>query len=70
MGYATMTVHDDTPLPGSVVGVDIRLVLVLAAVLEALLGGAILLPLSASRRTGRGPRCSLEAVAGGSKRHP
>lgn len=54
MAYATMTVHDDTPLSGSVVGVDIRLVLVLAAVLEALLGGAILLPLSASGRTGRG----------------
>lgn len=68
MGYATMTVRDDTPLSASVVGVDVRLILVLAAVLEALLGGAILLPLSASGRTGRGS--CLEAVAGGSKRHP
>lgn len=54
MGSATMTVRYDTPLSGSVVGVDIRLVLVLAAVLEALLGGAVLLPLSASGRAGRG----------------
>lgn len=56
----------------SVVGVDVGLVLVLTAVLETLLVGAVFLPLSTpgGGGSGRGARRCLVAVAGGSKRHP
>lgn len=66
-----MTGHCLSSSRTSVVGVDISLVFVLTAVLEALLGGAVLLPLSAPGGGGsRGARRRLVAVAGGSKRHP
>lgn len=56
------------PCLSSVVGVDVCLIFVLAALLEAFLLGPFFLPLAALGGAGRGS--GLVAVAGGAERHP
>lgn len=52
----------------SVVGVDVCLIFILSALLEAFLRGPVLVPLAALGGAGGGSR--LVAVAGSTKRHP
>lgn len=66
----TPLVPDFLIRPCSVVGVNVCLVFILAALLEAFLVGPILLPLAAPGRASRGTSRGLVAVAAGAKRHP
>lgn len=65
-----VSLHTASVCLGSVVGVDVCLIFILAALLEALLLGPVLLPVAGPGRAGRGP--GLVAVAGGTaaERHP
>lgn len=68
--WSTPLVPDFLIRPCSVVGVDICLIFILAALLEAFLVGAILLPLAAPGRASGGASRGLVAVAARAERHP
>lgn len=67
---STPLVPDFLVCPCSVVGVNVSLILILAALLEAFLVGPVLLPLAAPGRASRDASRRLVAVAAAAKRHP